>query len=187
VTITNVAPWVAARGGIIPVPNIAARNALGLASAPTSARPLYVDRADAPPGIRLEVTADGTTWRTVGSSDWITATLGAGWALVNGALAPQYRVIGDVVELRGSAMYAAGLTTAYVVALGSMPPVVTNSGDYPLLGGVGVSRIGTGASLFGAYLNPRLDGAIRVAATGTVGTNTVLTYDGVRYRTSAGV
>jgi len=74
VTITNVAPWVAARGGIIPVPNVAARQALAAASAPTSARPLYVDRADAPLGSRLEVTADGVTFVPVVGSTLLTAT-----------------------------------------------------------------------------------------------------------------
>ncbi len=64
VTITNVAPAVAARGGIIPVPNVTVRSALAAASEPTLARPLYVHRSDADALGRLEVSTNGTTWRT---------------------------------------------------------------------------------------------------------------------------
>ena len=52
---------------IVPVTNIANRTALVAAlvaaeRGPTPADPLYVDRADAPAGAKLERTTDGTTW-----------------------------------------------------------------------------------------------------------------------------
>jgi hypothetical protein len=46
----------------VPVPNITARDALAAALSPTPAEPLYVDRADAPAGAKLERTTDGVTW-----------------------------------------------------------------------------------------------------------------------------
>lgn len=54
---------------IVPVANVTERaelvDDLNAASVgPSASRPLYVDRADAAPGMRLESTIDGTTWIT---------------------------------------------------------------------------------------------------------------------------
>jgi hypothetical protein len=60
---------------IVPVANSTDRANVATAIAPTASRPLYVHRADAPVGQKLEVTEDGTTWRTIlsykGSTAWI--------------------------------------------------------------------------------------------------------------------
>lgn len=47
---------------IVPVANVAARTALVAAVTPSVAEPLYVFRADAPAGLQLEMTTDGTAW-----------------------------------------------------------------------------------------------------------------------------
>jgi hypothetical protein len=56
---------------VVPVPNTTVRDALAASVSPSASEPLYVHRADAPAGARTEVTENGTTWRTVGASQWI--------------------------------------------------------------------------------------------------------------------
>ena len=61
---------------------VADLNAAGIG--PTAARPLYVDRADAPAGASLERTVDGTNWSSFpSSSPWVPLTLAAGYAVVD--------------------------------------------------------------------------------------------------------
>jgi hypothetical protein len=59
---------------IVPVANSTDRANVATAVAPTASRPLYVHRADAPVGQELEVTTDGSNWRTIlayrGTSTW---------------------------------------------------------------------------------------------------------------------
>jgi hypothetical protein len=50
------------------VANTTERDALAAAFGPSATRPLYVHRGDAPTGGSLEVTTDGTTWRTIWTS-----------------------------------------------------------------------------------------------------------------------
>jgi hypothetical protein len=62
-------------GDIVYVPNATARAQLvsDLAAggyAPSSTRPLYVHRGDAPAGMELERTANGTDWRPVNNTTW---------------------------------------------------------------------------------------------------------------------
>lgn len=47
------------------VPDVTARAALATTFAPTATKPLYVHRQDAPAGMNLEFTLNGTTWRPV--------------------------------------------------------------------------------------------------------------------------
>ena len=68
VTITPVAPRVAARGGVIPVANVAQRAAVVAAASPLAGNPLVFLRTDAGAGRELEYTTDGTTFRTVAAT-----------------------------------------------------------------------------------------------------------------------
>jgi hypothetical protein len=51
------------------VADVTERAALAATYSPTASKPLYVDRQDAPEGLNLERTSNGTTWRTVPSYD----------------------------------------------------------------------------------------------------------------------
>ncbi|MBN8881922.1 MAG: hypothetical protein J0H73_06355 [Salana multivorans] len=70
---------------VVPVPNTTARAALvtGLGWTPTPGRPLYVHRADAGTGRELEVTTNGSAWRSIRARDPISPTALA-WATTSG-------------------------------------------------------------------------------------------------------
>lgn len=92
---------------IRPVANVTERaklvsdlNAAGIG--PSAARPLYVDRADAPANRRLERSHDGTSWSpfVAGDTDWIDATLVGGWSNLLGSYSPtRYRLMAGQVHL----------------------------------------------------------------------------------------
>lgn len=90
---------------IRPVPTATARAQLvadltAAGVAPTAARPLYVDRADAPAGASLERTIDGTTWTIIpSSSPWVVIG-DPNWKAVSPSLAPAVRFEGDQVVMR---------------------------------------------------------------------------------------
>jgi len=65
-TVSWVAPTAVAAGGIIPVRNTTERGAMLTAYGSSTGAPLYVHRADATAGSRLEVSDDNTTWAAVG-------------------------------------------------------------------------------------------------------------------------
>jgi len=97
---------------IVPVANVAARAALVTAVSPTTAEPLFVYRADAAPGLQLEVTTNGTTWAAVAQESGVGWTLAGvsfvtGWsqsASVGGWRPLAYRQIGSLVRLNGVAV-----------------------------------------------------------------------------------
>jgi hypothetical protein len=64
-TVTWVAPYMAAPGGLVYVRTGAERDALAAALAPTAESPLLVFRGDAGAGRELEYTTDGASWTTV--------------------------------------------------------------------------------------------------------------------------
>ncbi|ROR95987.1 hypothetical protein EDD28_0557 [Salana multivorans] len=70
---------------IVPVANTVGRDALvaGLGWTPTPTRPLYVHRANAATGWEIELTTNGTTWRSL-YNNWSGdgfATAASGWSL----------------------------------------------------------------------------------------------------------
>lgn len=67
------------RRGIFAVENIAARSALASSLTVSSSNPLYVDRADALPGMRLERSYNGTTWESVSSAVSFTVPMLGMW------------------------------------------------------------------------------------------------------------
>lgn len=112
----------------IPVANATARAALitNLASAgitPSTSNPVYTFRADAAAGLQLEVTTDGTTWRTITASSSPAPTMvvrnSAGTVLPAGT-APviQSFVVQDTSD--GSGMITVTFPQAFTVA-----PIVT--------------------------------------------------------------
>lgn len=63
-------------------------------------RPMYVDRANAPVGARLEVTYDGSTFRSVArgvDTGWVAALGLSGWAGT-----PELRRVGGMVHTAGT-------------------------------------------------------------------------------------
>lgn len=100
---------------IVPVSNTTDRqavvSALAAASRPVStSTPLIVERADAPEGAQLEMSTDGTKWRTLSSeSAPITPTLMTGWTSVAGA-GHRLRIqrIGNMAYLFGSVQRTTG-------------------------------------------------------------------------------
>lgn len=112
---------------IVPVPNEAARTALvsALVAAgrgPNGSRPLYVDRADAPAGLRLEVTYNGTTWApyAAGDTGWVPCVNSSGFISTGLYL----RKIGLVVHVRGQVTPAAdGSFTSAFKSIAALPGV----------------------------------------------------------------
>lgn len=58
---------------IVPVATVTERGTVATAIGPTATRPLFVYRADAAVGLEIEVTEDGTNWRTIPSYKGKTA------------------------------------------------------------------------------------------------------------------
>lgn len=128
---------------IHPVANIAARTALASTYAPTTSRPLYVDRADALEGARLEVSTNGVNWRVFdsrapirqwtnaeGVSGWIAhpdvgtlqVTRDGDWVSVQGGLARS----GAAVTLDFSGLLVANLPVGFRPKVGKEFPCVSN-------------------------------------------------------------
>lgn len=135
VTITHPGPRVAARGGIIPVPNTTVRDALAAAASPSPTQPLYVHRANATNAeLALEFTTDGSNWTTAGRVDtgWLIPTLAGTWSSLNALRQVRYRRIGGCIHLRGIAT-GGGTTTIFTLPVGFRPAqdwrVLQQSGD----------------------------------------------------------
>lgn len=87
---------------IVPVPNVAARDALVASFGPTAQKPLVVFRADAPAHLKVEYTTNGTTWTSAGGSDsgWMApASVAGAWSGSQTTL--RSRRVGQLVSLRG--------------------------------------------------------------------------------------
>ena len=107
----------------IPVANTTTRAALivSLAAAtpavvPSTSNPVYVNRADAAVGAELEVTTDGTTWRTIYSdtTTWTTITLDAGVTVAASFPTLAYRLEngGTQLHVRGTRLQMSTAVTA---------------------------------------------------------------------------
>lgn len=87
---------------IVPVPNVAARDALVASFGPTVQKPLVVFRADAPAHLKVEYTTNGTTWTSAGGSDsgWVSpASVASAWSGSQSNF--KSRLEGKRVTLRG--------------------------------------------------------------------------------------
>lgn len=116
---------------IVPVANTAERGALvaelvAAGRGPTAARPLYVDRADATPTARLEVTYSGSAWAPIQSGDtgWVPCASPSAFNASNLFL----RKIGSVVHVRGNVVpTASGSFTTSYVAIAFLPAAFRQS------------------------------------------------------------
>lgn len=91
---------------IVPVANTTERATLVANYPPSTSRPVFVYRADATQGQRVEYTVDGVTWLSLRSNlddnPWTTLTAINGWTAGTGSNAPQVRRTGDIVFFKGS-------------------------------------------------------------------------------------
>ena len=129
---------------VVPVASITARAALVVALAAegytiSASNPLYTHRADAPVGSELEVTVDGTTWRTVPSTDpWITYTATrTGFAVGGGTTSTIWRREGDLIRVRYAFIFGAGATAPTAPSFSLPVTSVALVHPYPLLVGIG--------------------------------------------------
>lgn len=75
----------------------------------TAANPLIVVRADAPAGDEVEISTDGTTWRTIGSEKGANITsFGTGWTSTGSGHTPRVRRSGNKVSLFGAVTLGSG-------------------------------------------------------------------------------
>lgn len=89
---------------IIPVADIAARDAAELLYPPTPSSPLYVHRTNAGTGLETEYTIDGVTWYTIfgGPTAFTALPYASGWVDFGAAYQTgRYRKRGDEVKLEG--------------------------------------------------------------------------------------
>jgi hypothetical protein len=103
-TVTWVAPYMAAPGGLVYVRNATERAALAAAWVPTAENPLAVFRGDADPGREHEYTTDGT--------DWLA------WQPVRGEL------VQDVTVSTGAYTADSAIATASAITAVNYPRVV---------------------------------------------------------------
>ena len=164
----------------IPVANATARAALivSLAAAspavvPSTSNPVFVFRADATAGGQLEVTVDGTNWRTCWADDlaWTAPTLGNSW-VTPGPIGAAYQVagfrkVGGEVEMRG--LIGSGTTSTTIFTL--------PAGARPALREIFLCAANAGA----AQLEVRPDGVVTVIAYIASGTNVLVSLAGVRF------
>lgn len=164
------------------VADVAARNALVSGRTINAANPLLVWRGNADTGLNLEYTINGTNWNAFSTEPtWVDIALDSAWGVIHSSETPQYRVLGDMVELRGSARRTAGLGTTYNLMAGGLPGNSVSDGAYPVMN-AGLWQLGASSGNSVAQVNIRSDGGLRVSATAAVGSNAVVTLNGVRYK-----
>jgi len=98
----------------VPVASTSERDAvvaaMSTAGRPVSvANPLVVVRADAAEGTEVEISTDGTTWRTIGTEAVANiASFGTGWSSTGSGHVPRVRRRGNQVFLYGAVTLAPG-------------------------------------------------------------------------------
>lgn len=169
-----------------PVANAVARAQLvsNLAAAgvgPSPAAPLFVRRADAPLGSELEVTADGTTWRTydarASTRQWTAVTNVSGWAAHPDVGPLQVTRDGDWVTAQGGLARSGGaLSFDFVgITVATLPPqfLPKREKEFPC-----VSNL----SSLGWRIMPAGDMRIRAHGGAPVaGTGSYVILDGIRW------
>ena len=137
-SVTWVAPYLTAAGGVIPVRNATERNATATALGASAALPVRTWRADATDLRQQEATVDGTTFRyipqTVGIQTW-TPTLTGGASLGAGSATGTYFVLGNVcfwdLEISvGTGAAAGGGTYTWSLPIAPYLQMVLGSGYY---------------------------------------------------------
>lgn len=148
------------------VANTTARAALASSFSPTTAKPLFVWRADADAGRQLEYTKNGSTWYSYRSSEddtgWLDVTLFAGYT---GGM--QVRRIGRSVSWRGTITRSAGnfaVGNNYTV----VPTGGTPAGTYSTVSFAHNVMVAVNVVGLVSYFNVGIDGSVtmRVAVAG---------------------
>lgn len=141
---------------VIPIANTTARAQLvvDLTAAgftPSQTKPLYVHRADAGAGLELEVSTDGTTWRTIASSVWTAYTpTVSGVSLGSGTVTATWRREGGLIRVRPKLVWGGG-------ASGSSPKITlpvtsaTPTAPFQALGLATITTASSGAIYAGAF------------------------------------
>ncbi|MDF2916000.1 MAG: hypothetical protein K0S70_217 [Microbacterium sp.] len=144
---------------LVPVASTSARDAVVAAMVTagrpvTTANPIIVVRADAPAGAEVEISTDGTNWRTLGSDSGANVTsFGTGWSSTGSGHVPRVRRDGNQVFLYGAVTLAAGgaFTNILTVPADYRPPTASTRfiGVSPLdpaggTPGIRVLTMGTG-------------------------------------------
>lgn len=137
---------------VVPVANTTARAALAATLSPTPAVPLYVHRADAEPGQELEVTTDGTTWRSI--------TAGRAFAILERNT--------DVATASGATVVNTAWTSTQVMGMTYAAGIVT-------VLQTGLYRLGVGAVFGVASAGGR---GVYILRNGTAATAAVVSHSG---------
>lgn len=160
-TVSMVAPYAVASGGILPVANQAARDAL------TAYSGLMVWRLDTQ---RVEVYS-GSAWTTAaaGDSGWLTATLGNSWVAFGAPYAtPAYRLRSGIVYLGGLMKNGtAPVSVVFTLPVGYRP---ASSLQFNVVAAASTALIQVDAT-----------GAVNLQAYGTGGSNTAVSLNGVTF------
>lgn len=148
-------------GAIHFVPDVTARAALATAFAPTATKPLYVHRQDAPAGVNLEFTTNGTVWDTVRGTPgaYSALPLASNWAQQGGYPAPRMRLFQDKTEISGSLLQRTG--SGQATSPGSGFVIATLPTAYrPTSTQIVAASIGVAGSLGPAAISISADGNI---------------------------
>lgn len=114
---------------IVPVANTTERSSAATSIGPTASRPLFVYRADAPVGQEIEVTENGTAWRTVMSYSGPTAwTVKRTSANANDSFAS-----GSMVSLLSTTITGAPIGTYLITATLVLSSSITAGGNFRLV------------------------------------------------------
>ncbi len=160
-TVTWVAPYMAAAGGVVQFNTKAQLDAW----------------TPADDGLYLR---EGGAWLQIGGTGgWTNLTLAAGWTTQAGFGVPQARTINGKRELRGTARFNATIpaSTTLMVAIGSAPAPIASETDNNAVWVIATSSAGTIL-----FLNPRADGGIRILSNVVGGAGTDYAHlDGLSY------
>lgn len=162
---------------IVPVANATERTQLvtDLTAAgvgPSSARPLYVDRADAPAHSSIERTTDGTTWRSVAlQGDTVDLSYVTGWQNYGDSSVgrPVLSQVGRRVSmLSGPVGRSSGTTVTSDTELNLCPAGTIPVGMRPAAIRMWQGLIIAGTSEVSVTLRAKPDGSITYVALGNI-------------------
>ncbi|MGB2557724.1 hypothetical protein [Cellulosimicrobium cellulans] len=114
---------------IVPVPNIAARDALAAAMSPSTTEPLIVRRADAAVAVAVEITTNGTDWTPLAAQQSaLVTTFGTGWTPTAGTEhQPRVTRLGNRVFITGAVTRSTGSTGDILTVPAAFQPPSTGT------------------------------------------------------------
>lgn len=118
----------------IPVANVTERaqviaNLTAAGAPPSTARPVFVWRADAPTAVPVEFTTDGTTWTALAAQQSAdVTTFGSGWTATNDTThKPRVTRIGNRVFITGAVTRSTGSTGNLLTVPSAFQPPSTGT------------------------------------------------------------